>query len=63
MTQSGGNGHKPDAESTDITVYEPAFAPETDESVGWFETDIEGKEGELTTDLPLELDDPDDPPN
>lgn len=63
MTQSGENGHKPEVESVDITVYEPAFTPDSVEPVGWYETDTKGEEGELTPDLPPELNDQDSSPN
>jgi hypothetical protein len=57
MTQAGGNGHKPDVDSDDITVYEPASLPESGEPIGWYETDPKGEEGEITPNLPPELDD------
>lgn len=63
MTQSGGNGHKPEVESEDITVYEPAFIPETEENVGWHQTDTKGEEGDLIIDLPPELNDEEESPN
>lgn len=61
MTQSGGNGHKPDVQSEEITVYEPAYLPGTDEQVGWAQASLDGEEEDFTSDLPLELEDPENP--
>lgn len=57
-----GNGHKSDAD--DMTVYEPAFAPGSDdetEPVGWWKTESGEEDGEFAPDLPPELDDKEPP--
>ncbi len=64
MTQSGSNnGHELNAQSEEITVYEPAYLPGTDEQVGWVQTSPESEEESFVSDLPPELDDPENPPN
>lgn len=59
MTQSGGNGHKPDVNSDDMTTYEPAYAPgDETEPIGWWKTEPGEEDGEFIPDLSTELDDP-----
>lgn len=61
MTQSGGNGHKPDVQSEEVTVYEPAYLPGTDEQVGWIEASLDGERENLVSNLPPEMEDPQNP--
>lgn len=59
MTQSGGNGHKPDVDAEEVTTFEPVYSPASEEPIGWIKT--EGEEEEFITDLPSELDDQEPP--
>lgn len=62
MTQSGGNGNKPDVNPDDMTTYEPVYAPgDNTEPIGWWKTEPDEEEGEFIPDLPPELDEPEPP--
>jgi hypothetical protein len=65
MTQSRTNGHDPDINFEEVTVYEPVFPansdPDSDELALWHEIPFEGKEGEFVSELPPELESPEDP--
>jgi hypothetical protein len=68
MTQSGGNGHKPEVEPDDITIFKPIILPdddpETEEPLGYVETGLTEDEGEYRPELPPELqDDSEEQPN